>query len=191
MAAAAGLGAVSSAGAQGTTRVVTPPGTTTRVTTTRSGDQIITVTVNEQPVTFEQEQRPMMMGGRVLVPLRGVIEKLGGEVKWEPTTRVITGAHAGQNKQFRLRVGSREALVNGENVTLDAPPRVANGTTYVPLRFVSKRWARRCAGTTPAAPSSSPPPKAQLPLEKRRKTAGPTENKKAVGQNPTAFLLPV
>ena len=163
IAAAAGLGAVSSAGAQGTTRVVTPPGTTTRVTTSRSGDQIITVTVNEQPVTFEQERRPMMMGGRVLVPLRGVIEKLGGEVKWEPTTRVITGAHAGQNKQFRLRVGSREALVNGENVTLDAPPRVANGTTYVPLRFVSEtmgakvRWddARRAVVITAAEGSTT------------------------------------
>jgi hypothetical protein len=129
--------------AQNSTRVVTPPGSTTRVTTTPAGDQVITVTVNNQPVAFEERRVPVMFGGRVLVPLRGVIEKLGGEVKWEPTTRVITGAHAGTEKQFRLRVGSTDALVNGKNETLDAPPRVVNGTTYVPLRFVSETMGAR------------------------------------------------
>ena len=125
------------AGAQ-TTKVVTPPGSTTRVTTTRSGDQVITVTVNNQPVAFEAARRPMMMSGRVLVPLRGVLERLGGNVQWDPKNRVVTGAHAGANRQFRVRVGSNEALVNGETVALDSPPRIANGTTYVPLRFVSE-----------------------------------------------------
>ncbi len=128
---------------QNTTRVVTPPGSTTRVTTTPAGDQIITVTVNSQPVAFEERRVPIMFGGRVLVPLRGVIEKLGGEVKWESATRVITGAHAATEKQFRLRVGSTDALVNGKNETLDAPPRIVNGTTYVPLRFVSETMGAR------------------------------------------------
>ncbi len=142
-AALANLTCATAARAQNTTRVVTPPGSTTRVTTTRSGDQIITVTVNNQPVAFAERRAPVMFGGRVFVPLRGVIEKLGGEVKWEPATRVITGAHAGTEKQFRLRVGSTDALVNGKNMTLDAPPRVVNGTTYVPLRFVSETMGAR------------------------------------------------
>lgn len=125
-----------------TTRVVTPPGSTTRVRTTPSGDQVITVTVNNQPVRFAAAP-PMMLSGRVMVPVRGVFERLGGNVLWDPKARVVTGARAKSSDQFRLRVGSREALVNGQTTTLDAPPRIVNGTTYVPLRFVSEALGAR------------------------------------------------
>nr|CAA9277230.1 hypothetical protein AVDCRST_MAG63-3313 [uncultured Armatimonadetes bacterium] len=130
--------AVAALPAAAQTKIVTPPGSTTRVTTTPRGDQIITVNVNQKPVTFEETRRPMMLSGRVMVPLRGVIERLGGNVLWDAKERVVTGAHPGSKQQFRIRVGSNDALVNGENMTLDAPPRVTNGTTYVPLRFVSE-----------------------------------------------------
>jgi hypothetical protein len=120
-----------------TTKIVTPPGSTTEVTTTPSGDQIITVTVNNEPVNFAAA-RPIMLSGRVMVPVRGVFEKLGGQVLWDPKERVVTGARAESSDQFRLRVGSSEALVNGQMTTLDAPPRIVGGTTYVPLRFVSE-----------------------------------------------------
>ena len=126
-----------------TTRVVTPPGSTTRVRVTPEGDQVITVTVNDEPVTFAETSRPRMVGGRVLVPLRGVIERLGGNVLWEPEDRVVTGAHPATKNQFRIRVGSDEALLNGRKMALDAPPRVVNGTTYVPLRFVSEALGAR------------------------------------------------
>ena len=135
-AAAAGVGAHEAA-AQ-TTKVVTPPGSTTRVRTTPGGDQVITVTLNNKPVEFAGAAAPMMDAGRVMVPLRGVFEQLGGELLWEPKAKVVTGARPSTKDQFRMRVGSREALVNGRARTLDAPPRVVNGTTYVPLRFVSE-----------------------------------------------------
>lgn len=105
--------------------------------TDESGQQI-TVTVNDEPIVFEETSRPMMLGGRVMVPLRGVTEKLGGNVLYDDATRVITGAHPATGNQFRLRVGSDEALLNGQKMSLDTPPQVINGTTYVPLRFVSE-----------------------------------------------------
>jgi hypothetical protein len=79
-----------------------------------------------------------MIGGRVMVPLRGVVERLGGTIQYDNKSRVITGGHEANNKQFRLRVGSADSLVNGAQMSLDAPPRVFNGVTYVPLRFVSE-----------------------------------------------------
>lgn len=144
LASLAALAALSPAALAGqTTRVVTPPGSTTRVRVTPEGDQVITVTVNEEPVQFAQARRPVMMGGRVFVPLRGVIERLGGNVLWDPGDRVVTGAHPATKNQFRIRVGSDEALLNGRKMALDAPPRVVNGTTYVPLRFVSEALGAR------------------------------------------------
>ena len=124
------------AGAQ-RTKVVTPPGSTTSVTVTPSGDEIITVKLNDKPVVFK-EAKPRMFSQRVMIPLRGVIEQLGGSVLWDAKSQTITGAHSGSKDQFRLRVGSNEALVNGQMRNLDAPPRIVAGTTYVPLRFVSE-----------------------------------------------------
>lgn len=119
------------------TTVVTSGGKT-QVTTQDNSGSVITVTVDNNPVTFEEASQPRMIGGRVMVPLRGVVERLGGNVLYDGKTKVITGAHAQTSNQFRIRVGSNEALLNGKNMSLDAPPRVIAGTTYVPLRFVSE-----------------------------------------------------
>lgn len=120
------------------TTVTAPANGKTEVRTAPNGDTVITVTVDDAPVVFEQTAAPRMIGGRVMVPLRGVVEKLGGEIKYESATKVITGAHAASSSQFRLRVGSPEALLNGNPMNLDANPRVIGGVTYVPLRFVSE-----------------------------------------------------
>jgi hypothetical protein len=120
------------------TVVASPQGTTTEVTNLPDGTTVINVIVNDKPVAFAKNELPVMTGGRVLVPLRGVIERLGGQVQYDATSKVITGAQPNLEKQFRLRVGSNEALVNGKNQTLDTMPRVLNGVTYVPLRFVSE-----------------------------------------------------
>jgi trimeric autotransporter adhesin len=125
--------------AQTSTTVVNPPaGTTTEVTNTAEGQTIITVTVNNENVAFEKNELPVMIGGRVMVPLRGVVERLGGNIKYDATSKVITGAQPNLEKQFRLRVGNPSALLNGKEMSLDTPPRVLSGVTYVPLRFVSE-----------------------------------------------------
>jgi hypothetical protein len=120
-----------------TTVINPPPNSTTEVTDTKDGQTTIVVNVNNDPVAFPQAP-PRMFGGRVMVPLRGVVERLNGNIKYEDQTKVITGAQANTEKQFRLRLGSAEALVNGQRQPLDTPPRVINGVTYVPLRFVSE-----------------------------------------------------
>jgi len=120
--------------------VVTTPGgnSTTEVTQTGEGQTVITVTVDNQAVPFDATDGPVMVGGRVMVPLRGVVERLGGTIQYDAATRVITGAQSNLEKQFRLRVGSSDALVNGKQQTLDTPAREMHGVTYVPLRFVSE-----------------------------------------------------
>ncbi len=125
---------------QAQTTVVTPGNkdSVTQVTHLEDGSTVISVTVNNEKVAFPNEAMPVMVRGRVLVPLRGVVERLGGTIQYDATSKVITGGQANLEKQFRLRVGSDEALMNGQNMALDAPPRVLNGITYVPLRFISE-----------------------------------------------------
>ncbi len=97
--------------------------------------QGVQVTVDGNPVHF-QGQGPMMKGDRVLVPLRGVLEQMGADVKWNPDTQTVSARSQGTN--VRLRIGERTASVNGQPVTLDVPAQIVGGSTMVPLRFVGE-----------------------------------------------------
>ncbi len=94
-----------------------------------------TVTVNNETVDFTG-QPPVSQGGRVLVPLRGVLEKLGAYVQFDSAARVVTALKGDLN--IRLPIGGREATVNQRPVSLDVPAQIVNGSTLVPLRFVAE-----------------------------------------------------
>ena len=72
---------------------------------------------------------------RTLVPIRFVSESLGATVNWDQATRQVTVTHEGN--EVNLVLGEREARVNGSQMTLESPPALSGGRTYVPLRFVN------------------------------------------------------
>ncbi len=74
--------------------------------------------------------------GRLLVPLRGVLESLGAVVNWDGRIREIEVSAAGN--RIIMYVNDRDAWINGALYRLDVPPRIIRGTTYVPLRFVGE-----------------------------------------------------
>lgn len=95
----------------------------------------ISVQVNSKPVQFGAVQ-PARVQGRVLIPLRAVVESLGAEVKWDPATQTVRGSKGAQ--EFQLQINSRHAQVNGKQVQLEVPAQMVSGTTMVPLRFVAE-----------------------------------------------------
>src|SRR3970282_1615498 len=62
--------------------------------------QTIRLVVDGQPVFFDQP--PVVIGGRVLVPLRGVFERLGAFVQWGPASNTVR-AYRGR-RVLRLRL---------------------------------------------------------------------------------------
>lgn len=105
------------------------------VATAAAADDTLRVSVNGTPVRFEGTG-PQMVGGRVLVPLRGVFEQMGADVEWDASTQSILAVGGG--RQVRLRIGSPDATVNDRAVTLDVAPQLMQGSTMVPLRFLSE-----------------------------------------------------
>ncbi len=95
----------------------------------------IKVQVNGNPVQFAGTQ-PAQISGRIFIPLRAVVESLGAEIKWEPSTQTVRGQKGEQ--EFSLQIGSRDATVNGKAVRLDVPAQLISGATMVPLRFVAE-----------------------------------------------------
>lgn len=97
--------------------------------------QNITVRVNGNNVPFA-DTMPQMQGGRVLVPLRGVLEQIGADISWNEATQTVK-AHMNQ-RDIQLSLGSRTAMVNGQQVRLGVPAMRIGGSTMVPLRFLGE-----------------------------------------------------
>jgi hypothetical protein len=95
----------------------------------------IGVNVDGRAVVFSGTP-PQQVQGRVLVPLRGVLEAMGAYVEYQAATGTILASKGAT--QIRMRLGDRNAVVNGSNVTLDVPAMSVGGRTMVPLRFVGE-----------------------------------------------------
>lgn len=95
----------------------------------------VKVVLNGQPVVFGATQ-PQQVDGHVLVPLRGVLEQLGADVDWDNRSQTATATKG--SLRVSLTIGSTEATVNGQPVTMDVPAQIIGGSTMIPLRFVSQ-----------------------------------------------------
>ncbi|RJQ10776.1 MAG: AMIN domain-containing protein [Bacillota bacterium] len=79
---------------------------------------------------------PILVDGRVLVPIRIISQNLGAEVEWIQATSAVVVRSGGAT--VVVRVGLTQATVNGQTVFLDVPARVESGRTMVPIRFISQ-----------------------------------------------------
>ena len=96
----------------------------------------IDVVLNERTVNFPDVE-PTLVNDRVYVPLRGVLEKMGADVRWNPDRRTVIATQG--RREVRLPVGG-PATVNGRRVALDAPAMLIGGRTMVPLRFMAEAF---------------------------------------------------
>lgn len=93
-----------------------------------------TITVDGQQLSFDVP--PIIENNRVLVPLRAIFEALGATVSWDQATQTVTATKAGT--EIKLTIDQATAYKNGYPVELDAPPKIVNNRTLVPIRFVSE-----------------------------------------------------
>ena len=82
------------------------------------------------------EVKPFMKYDLVYVPVRGVLDRLGAEVLWNPKEEAICLAANGN--RVVLKPGEGSAVVNGREVKMDTPSEIRDGRTLLPLRFVAE-----------------------------------------------------
>ncbi|HTA38156.1 MAG TPA: stalk domain-containing protein, partial [Candidatus Acidoferrales bacterium] len=99
---------------------------------TGSAQQAVAVVVNGQTMSFDQP--PIVQAGRVFVPLRSIFQQLGASVVYANGQINATG----RGRTVALTIGSTQATVSGQPVTLDVAPFVVGSRTLVPLRFVAQ-----------------------------------------------------
>ena len=72
--------------------------------------------------------------GHHLVPLRAIVERVGGTVSWEPAARQAKADARGH--RITVTIGSRQAGVDGKSATLVVAPAIVANRTLVPARFL-------------------------------------------------------
>jgi len=118
----------------------------------------IRVTVDGRPVHFEGQQ-PVMIEGRVLVPVRGVFEELGFTVGWREAEQLVqlvdTSGRAPYPARpagaFHINITIGDSNFNtfqplmpdaprdipwDNHFVLDVPAQIINGSTMLPIRAV-------------------------------------------------------
>jgi len=84
------------------------------------------------------EAAPFIAGGRTMVPIRFIAEAFNAKVDWDEATKGITITLG--NTVIAMQVGNTTAMINGKAITLDAPPVIRAGRTFVPIRFISEAF---------------------------------------------------
>lgn len=98
-------------------------------------ETVISVYLDGQKMQFDQN--PVIENGYTLVPMRSIFEALGANVTWEQSTKSVYAEKGTRN--MVITVDNKEAVVNRESYTLDAPARNLNGRVLVPLRFIGEQ----------------------------------------------------
>ena len=77
----------------------------------------------------------IMKNGRTFLPIKAVIESLGGEVVWDSLDKKVSIYL--KNNKIHLWIGDKIASVNGSNKETDVAPYISeSGRTMLPLRFI-------------------------------------------------------
>ncbi len=95
-----------------------------------------------QPIDA-QGTKPVIVESRTFVPIRAIIEALGGTVEWEATTKKVSIFFG--NNVLELWIGNPLASLNGYTTQIDSSnikvvPLIINGRTMLPLRFVAESF---------------------------------------------------
>jgi hypothetical protein len=102
----------------------------------------VKLTVNKKTAflnnkTMTLEQAPIIISGNTMVPVRFVTEALGGTILWGDSERKVSITRG--DKLIELWINNPDLLVNGDTVTAEVAPIIANNLTLVPLRIISEK----------------------------------------------------
>ncbi|KKO54133.1 copper amine oxidase N-terminal domain-containing protein [Paenibacillus sp. DMB20] len=112
-------------------------------------------------VQLKTSQSPVMIQGRVMLPMRSMFEALGAKINWSQRTQTVTAVKG--STKIVLKINAKTATINGKTVKMDVPAKNLKGATMVPVRFVSEAlgekvgWSSRTKTVTVTTGSVSYP----------------------------------
>ncbi|WP_162463240.1 copper amine oxidase N-terminal domain-containing protein [Paenibacillus psychroresistens] len=83
---------------------------------------------------------PLLDNGSTLAQFKPVFETLGLTINWNAATKTVKGTSKDLN--IELSIGNKTVIVNGVKKQLTVAPKIINGVTMVPIRFLGEASGR-------------------------------------------------
>jgi hypothetical protein len=90
----------------------------------------------EKEIDPGKDVKPIVINGRTIVPIRAIVEALGGIVQWSDSEKKAT--ITANNIIIELWINKVTTKINGEAKNTEVAPQIINGRTMLPLRFVAE-----------------------------------------------------
>lgn len=100
-------------------------------------DDTVTVLLNGEALSFN-DQPPVIIEGRTLVPLRAIFEAMNATVEWDQSTATVTSTRG--DVTVKMAIGDNTIYKNGTPTELDVPAQIINDRTMVPARAVAEAF---------------------------------------------------
>ena len=129
------------------------------VLTMQIGNPVMTVNGAEAEIDPGRGTVPVVQNDRTLVPIRAIIEAMGGTVNWDEETQTALLEYNGD--VITLNIGNTAAYLNETMNTLDVAPTTINDRTMLPIRFIAESfkfkvdWAQETQTITITKPAAS------------------------------------
>lgn len=94
----------------------------------------LVVSYNKSTIDFDVN--PRVENGIPLTPIRHLLEKAGGEVKWKAFEKLVEAKAEG--REIFIWIGNPDAKVDGNTVRMEVAPFIDRGRTIVPLSFIEE-----------------------------------------------------
>jgi len=96
----------------------------------------IQVDGNSRSISYGFDISPTLIDGHLLIPVCAVVEEIGGDITFGNDQQQVFIKEAHQ--ALELKIDSREMLVNGSMVYLDAPVQFIDNAIMVPVAVLSE-----------------------------------------------------
>ena len=103
------------------------------------GNPMMTVNGSTLEIDPGRGTMPVVISDRTLVPIRAIIEAMGGTVSWDEAAQTAVLGY--NNNEIRLTIDNPIAYFNNEAYTLDVAPATMNDRTMLPIRFIAERFS--------------------------------------------------
>lgn len=102
------------------------------------GNSFMDVDGETKPIDAEYNVAPIIKDERTLVPVRAIVEEIGGSVEWDAENCAATLSYG--ETEIKLVIGENTAYLNGIPHVLDVAPIIENGRTMFPIRFIAENF---------------------------------------------------
>lgn len=79
---------------------------------------------------------PIIENGYTLVPIRTIAEKFGHKIEWDASSQSVSLTN--EDNILKFTIGSQVVHADSDYLMMPVPPKLVNGRTYIPLRFVAE-----------------------------------------------------